>query len=303
MAGQNTKIVATDYNAIQSVINSVMGSGSGTTGWGQTVLSSQVAVNSKISVTQWNNLQTDLQNANAHITGSIGSLTTASTSVVIAEADRSAYQAMATYANSNQNGIPPANQASTQAVATGTKTVAWNGTLTHTVTITFASADNARYFFNSGSLILFSASLAGFSVSDGSYAKNLSWQTMLSNMGVIKLGLNNTTTTGSLTNIASSTGYMQLKANPGVNTLLGNRIISGAPYTPNQYDLYCSCNAGGTVLTFQAQFADLSTTGNPTYGTDENVSGTLTSLCQLYYASGSNVSVSAYLPVTTQSGP
>ena len=313
MAGQGTKIVATDYNTIQSIINNVMGQGSGTTGWGQTVLSSQVAVNSKITSTQWNNLQTDLQNAYQHITGGIGSLTTASSSIKIAESDRAAYLAMANYVNSNANSLSYSTQSSTTTLQTGVKTVAWNGTVTNTVTLTFLNVNYARFFFNSGSVIQFTASLNGFSTTDSSYQKDLSWQTLLTNMGTITFGLNGTSTTGTLNSVGSTYGYTYCAAHPGTNVNIAQKITSAPIYSPNQYDLYVQVDATGTQVTFQAQFQDLSTAssessqggGNPGYpqfAVDENVEGTLTSTCSAYYASG-NVSVSAYLPSSSQSGP
>ena len=313
MAGVGNKIVATDYNAIQSIINSVMGSGSGTSGWGQTVLSSQVAVNSKVTTTQRNNLQTDLQNAYQHITGGIGSLTTASTSIKIAESDRAAYLAMANYVNSNVNSIPPSGQASVQQLQQGVKSVAWNGTVTHTVTLNFLNVNYARYFFNSGGLIQFTAGLSGFSTSDNSYQKDLSWQTLLTNLGTISFGLNGTTCTGTPTTISGSTGYTYLAAHPGTPVTLVQKITSAPIYSPNQYDLTAQVDGTGTQITFQAMFEDQSTGptksgqggGNITYpqfAVDQNVEGTLTSTCSAYYASG-NVSVAAYLPSSTQSGP
>jgi urate oxidase len=69
MAGQNTLILATDYNLIQSKIASVMGEGSGTKGYGQTIASSQVGQFAKITTTQWNNLRTDILRARQHQTG------------------------------------------------------------------------------------------------------------------------------------------------------------------------------------------------------------------------------------------
>ena len=69
MSGINTLIIASDYNTIQSKIATVMGSGSGTVGYGQTVSSSQVGQYDKISVSQWNNLRDDIIRARQHQTG------------------------------------------------------------------------------------------------------------------------------------------------------------------------------------------------------------------------------------------
>jgi hypothetical protein len=71
-AGQGNKIEWTDYNAIQSVIAPVLGAtatGSGSTGYGQSVASSQVTQYAKITNTQWANLRTDILRARQHQTG------------------------------------------------------------------------------------------------------------------------------------------------------------------------------------------------------------------------------------------
>jgi len=69
MAGQNTQILATDYNFIQAKASSVLGTGSGDTGYGQTVLSSPVVFQEKITAEQWNELRTDILRAYWHRNG------------------------------------------------------------------------------------------------------------------------------------------------------------------------------------------------------------------------------------------
>jgi len=71
------KIAATDYNTIQGKIALVLGSGSGDYGYGQTVLSTSVSANARISMSQWANLRTDLLRARQHqIGGDVSSLLT-----------------------------------------------------------------------------------------------------------------------------------------------------------------------------------------------------------------------------------
>jgi hypothetical protein len=71
------KIAATDYNTIQGKIALVLGPGSGDYGYGQTVLSTSVSTSSRISMTQWANLRTDLLRARQHqIGGNLSSLLT-----------------------------------------------------------------------------------------------------------------------------------------------------------------------------------------------------------------------------------
>lgn len=69
MAGQNTLIIANDYNVIQSKIALVLGSGSGNKGYGQTLSSAQVGQFSTITVAQWSALRDDIARARQHQTG------------------------------------------------------------------------------------------------------------------------------------------------------------------------------------------------------------------------------------------
>jgi hypothetical protein len=62
-------ITAARYNTVQSRIGTILGTGSGTSGYGQTLSSSQVAVSSTVTVNQINNLITDMKKARQHQTG------------------------------------------------------------------------------------------------------------------------------------------------------------------------------------------------------------------------------------------
>lgn len=72
MSGQNTNILLTDYNSIQSSISSVLGVGGSpdsSYGYNQTVLSSPVSAYAAITATQWVNLQSDIIRTRRHQTG------------------------------------------------------------------------------------------------------------------------------------------------------------------------------------------------------------------------------------------
>lgn len=292
MAGQGTLILALDYNTIQSKIAQIMGVGSGNYGYNQQVLSSQTSVNQEITALQWQNLYNDLIKARGHQTGvnETGNLTYPTTSITIKESDRAAYQAYVNLIDSHRLDVPPSGQATLETYATGTRTQQWNGTVTHSVTITFASADTARSFFNAGGYLQFSAS----ETPDISNLKNNSWQTMLANMGYIRMNYNSTTNTGNSNGVTTtSIGYLNLTTSP---QLIFQKLTEQPTYSPNQYDIYANVNATGSQLVFSIQFADLSV------GTvDENVTGTLTSIVQGYRPTGTNVSVIA--PGVAQAGP
>lgn len=69
MAGVGNKILAADYNAIQSIAESVLGVGSGQYGYGQAVVSNQVLVGQPFYLNDWVALRSDLLKIGAHQTG------------------------------------------------------------------------------------------------------------------------------------------------------------------------------------------------------------------------------------------
>ena len=296
MAGQNSLILATDYNSIQSKVALVLGTGLETTGYGQPVLSSQVPIRSNITVAQWTNLKADLLKARQHQTGSdlISSLTLPTRSINITDADRLAYAQMADEITLASNRLikPPINQATREAlVPVQQRTSPWNGVITHSITVTFPNADAARYFFNTGSQIEFSAERFGGS----SNSKNNTWTSMFSSppssgMGVIAFNYNSTTNTG--TGVAStSIGWYQLLPE---DQLIFQKNAPAGDYADNKYFIFAK-RPQPNVLVFTIRFSDQSV-----QLIDEDVDGTLNSIVQVYRASGSNVSIPA--PAASTSG-
>jgi hypothetical protein len=297
-------ITALDYNYIQAIASSVLGTPSGTTGYNQTVLSSQISGSAiAITATQWNNLRTDIVNAYLH-QGSIGSLplptvptnTPAPTGLVNAS-DFSKYLAIANSIKANPLVIAASGQASLT-TNTYTRTTAWSGPLTQTFTLTWPSANATRGFFNSGGKFNFYGSLSGYQVTDPGYAKSVDWNTLLTNMKVITMNYNTTTCTGSYTSILGSTGFYQLTTS---DIVLFNKTTASPTYTNNSYTISARVNnvTTPTVLTFTIRFIDGAPI-DPTWGVDESVTGTLTSVAQVFYSTGN---VTATYPTIANSGP
>lgn len=69
MPGSGTKILASDFNTIQSLVQSVLGIGSGQYGYGQLVTSTQVRKGDPFKLLDWINLRSDLLKIGAHQTG------------------------------------------------------------------------------------------------------------------------------------------------------------------------------------------------------------------------------------------
>jgi hypothetical protein len=302
MAGQNTLILANDYNIIQSAISLVMGEGSGTTGYGQTLASSQVGQNAKITVNQWNNLRNDIVRCRQHQTGVTivnrapedpgyvagSDLPTASEASQIRESWRAAFLSVANDCNTNRLTAPPPASQATRADLFGqqVRTTVWNGRIQQTVVVTFDSANDARYFFNTGGQFEFSSDRSGGSAG----LKNTTWTTMLTNMGTIRFNYDATTCTG--TGITSTIGYYDITTS---DNLIFEKDAPTGSYTPNKYFIYARRNIAGNVITFTLHWWDDSAAPpslpDPGFGIDENVDGTLTSTVQTFRATGANVSV------------
>jgi hypothetical protein len=288
MAGQRTAIIANDYNVIQSKLSQVLGTGSGDFGYGQTVTSSQSIPQIPITAAKWNLLRDDLLKARQHQSGAdeSGNIPILTHASVIAEAYRSSINSMADLVTTNRLVIPPSNQATRDTILTSVRTTPWNNTLTHTVTVNFSSTAAARYFFNTGSSLDISASRTGGTVG----LKNSSWTTMLTNMGRISLRHSNSAVSGTGT-VSSSIGWTDLTT---VDQLLFVKYTETPTYTPNQYDIYVKSGVDTAQIIFTITFADLSGyIPDPPEGIDENINGTLTSIIEVYRASGNNVSVTS----------
>lgn len=368
------KIAASDYNTIQGKIALVLGSGSGDYGYGQTVRSTSVAANSKISMTQWSNLRTDLLRARQHqiggdqsalltdpainlnvtasdvsnnrytttntatlavglavtfngtvfggvvagttyyiaevvnstqftisaskggavfaLTTATGTMTIRFGGIKITEADRAAYNNLADTITTNRLIVPPAGEISLDnIVSPQQRAPGWNGVVQQTVTVTFADANAARYFFNSGSLIHFSSSLTGGSTTpDG---KDDTWRVILSSMGTIVFGYS-TTTANSGT--GSSYGWSNLTS---TQVQIFQKNVTGTTYYPNKFVILAS-KPTSSSLSFVLQWRDDNSPGG--WAVDEGVGGTISSSVQARRPSTSNVTVATPSGTTSSIG-
>jgi hypothetical protein len=291
MAGQNTLILASDYNLIQSKIASVMGEGSRTKGYGQTIASSQVGQFSKITASQWNNLRSDVLRARQHQTGQdmTSNVIVASASTTISDAQRAVLLNMAIDAENPVNSEgdlipvsppPPTELARTNLFNEQVRTQKWNGRITQTIDIVWPTANDARYFFNSGGNIEFSSS---FSPSVPGL-KGISWSTLLQNMGTFRFDWDRVYTTGSA--FTGTDGFYQLTTIP---IIIAQKETSSSAYIPNEYFITARVNSTlpneRRILTFVINWDDRSGSPpsfpDPGFGIDEDVEGTLTSRVQV----------------------
>jgi hypothetical protein len=151
-------IQATDYNGFVSTtsganVNNVWSTGSGDAGWGQSALATVSATNT-ITATQWASLVNTLTNMGAQTGTTITSRsapTAGQTIGILAALNTDLTNITANRQNAVANGTQFTGWTGTNSKTAGTSGSPW--TITFTNTVTWASADAARYFFNAGGRI------------------------------------------------------------------------------------------------------------------------------------------------------
>ena len=151
-------IQATDYNGFVSTtasanVNDVWATGASDKGWGQTGLTTVSATNT-VTATQWASLVNTLASMGSQTATTITSRTAPTAGTVIGIL--AAVNTDLTNVTTNRNNAAAVGTQYTAWTGTNSKTAATSGnpwTITFTNTVTFASADAMRYFFNGGGLI------------------------------------------------------------------------------------------------------------------------------------------------------
>ncbi len=281
-------ITAARYNNLQSRVATIMGIGSGDEGYGQSLNSSQVATNEKVTATHMSLLFDDLSAGRKHQTNLAPSdIALIVQTDVIEDSNTVNKKGVAQYESltttlENERFLIDVNQGTAEAGVQGQYTNPWDGQLDHIVNVSFTDGNHARHFFNSGGEIRFSANIAF----TGTEAKTINWATILSNMQTVKFNYTETSATGSGT--GSNIGYHDVTT---TYQTLFDKAGSGA-YTENHYIVEVKGNVAvdPDILTFRINFND-DDPQDPGTPTDETVKGTLTSIVTQFRATGVNVSV------------
>jgi hypothetical protein len=273
-------IEATDYNGFVNTssnnINKVWSTGTGDSGWGQTAIST-VSVGGTVTATQWATLVANLATAGQQTSSTLTSRTqpvAGNTIAILANVATDINTITQNRGNAAASGTTIGTFSGTTSKTTATGSppaAAWTITFTHTVT--FPSADQARYFFNAGGLvkIMFGKSSTGTD-------HDPDWNTFAGQCGNIFLGgyvasqtaniagVSYTGTTriggtgGTQTTLATTTGFYQLGTNATTIFQLNNVT---APYEPEFIRVQASVNSNTTptVLTLTTVWSDDGTSG------------------------------------------
>lgn len=237
-------------------VAALIGVGYGSRGYGvtTTTLPSVIGNTSVVTATVWNNLRSAMGVINTH-TGANLTLqpVVATGGLIVANDGRpllSNVPALISTLDSNRFDLAP-GQTATSNVLTSTKTVSWTNSVFHEFTVIFSVEDQARYFFNTGGKIQFTASR-----SDGTPGGvNDALTAMLSAMGNVFVSA--TTAGHSGVGTAFPIGYYNLtNTYQTVFTATGSGAYPDISYTVlARRENFTGVNGGnGSLVRFRALF-------------------------------------------------
>lgn len=279
-------IVATDYNGFVSTnaganVNDIWSTGSSDKGYGQSALST-VSVAATITATQWATLNSTISTIASHQGTTITSRanpTAGSTIEILAALNTDLTNCTTNRGNAVASGAQYTTFSGTtsKTTATGSGDAAWTITFTHT--ITWASADAARYFFNAGGRIKWETSktstgndgdaewndLANTLVGDIYITGGTATQTIAggSYTGTTKSG-----GTGTPNVLATTTGWYDLTTS---DTTIYRQYADTAPYTGQYIQINAKTAGTGTQLVLTTTWHDPG--GDPAPGGNNVISG------------------------------
>jgi hypothetical protein len=274
-------IAASDYIAIQNNAESLLGTGIGSRGYGQTVFSSDVFTGNTITKAQWDLLRYDITNIRVHQDGTLPPIITVNIGDPIgysAGSPNTNYNTLIETAIANRFNIA-INQSVLSAAASATYSSSWTSSATATLTATFSTADQARYFFNSGGKLRITSTLSG----GGSTPQNNAWINFLNSAGTQEFGA----ATNPFVNFYTLTNSYQIFYQGSLTT----------PYSANNYRLEARSNVANnssgtaTVVELKITLIDdhVGISGSP-----DSVDGTLNISVVELKASGSLIPTGSF---------
>lgn len=285
-------IQATDYNGFVSTTaganaNDIWATGSTDKGYGQTALST-VSAAGTITATQWAGLVNNIASMASHQGTTITSRTAPVAGDLIqiladVNTDLTAITGARGNAAASGTEITTFSGTTSKTSATGSGSTPWTITFTHT--ITFASANAQRYFWNAGGIMRLRVSktstgtvadpewndLAGVLMQEIRMVGrvNSANQTIA---GTVYTGVNKTAGTGTPTVHATTTGFYTLTTS---DTNLYQQFADTSPYTGQNILVKAKTAGSGTELVVTTVWTDPG--GSGAGSTDDITGGTATS--------------------------
>jgi hypothetical protein len=248
-------ILASHYSSFRGDFNTNWGTGSGDQGYGQSNTIADVSIGDTVTATQWSTLLARETTAAAHQGTSLTSITSPSAGDTISAF--TALTANTALINTNRLNIDSGNY--TDTTSTGSGAGSWTVTTIHEYTLTFASADAVRYYYNAGG----STRLSFAKSTSTSNTKNTEWTALATACGTIIFAAQGTTKSGGSGTpgtIATTIGYYDMTTS--YQTIF-KQFEGTSPYTAS-YILVESKSNGvqgsnadvGEVVTMKITWAD-----------------------------------------------
>lgn len=207
---KHKKVSSADYGSLVTRVANILGTGAADKGYGQTLTATPVAAGSKVTAAQWEALRSDLNTLRKHQQGTAfdtSALPAAVSLNKLTDEFVNLYDAAITNVDTNSDLAAASEMLTANLGSEFTNSVQWGSNaadlLTLTQTFTFPTANDARYFFNSGGQLRVALSHANMTGSNNVY-----WHEILSKVGAVVVGGKSTTRTGVGT--GSAIGYHQL---------------------------------------------------------------------------------------------
>ena len=178
-----------DYNSIRNKVIAVLGTGSGSSGYGQAarLQSSAVADGNTVTATQWSNLRFDIYNCLVHQNGTIPSIVSINTGDTIrygAGHPNNSYDTLANTVTSNRFNLGSGQFVTENLASSSSGDVTWNSQIYVDITYTFSTAETARFFFNSGGQLRVTSTFAKSVTKD----QTTSWENLITATGTRGFG-------------------------------------------------------------------------------------------------------------------
>lgn len=279
-------IQATDYNGFADTtaggnVNVIWGTGTSDAGYGQSTTLATVSASGTVTATQWAGLVNRISSIASHQGTTIASRTApvaGNTIAVLAAVQTDLNSCYSSRGNAAGTGSQYTawTGTSSKTSATGSGSDPWTITFTHTVT--WASANAARYFFNAGGRIKWESS----KTSTGTEADD-EWNNLATTIcgdiyitgGTSTQTINGTAYTGTTisggtgtpSTLATTTGWYDLGTS---DTLIYQQYSPTSPYTGQYIAINAKTAGSGTQLVLTTTWVD---PGGSGAGSTDAISG------------------------------
>jgi hypothetical protein len=279
---QGDQIDDSNYNTLQDKVQLLLGTGTGSRGYGQVLQTADVFAGNVVTAAQWTALRNDILSVRVHQDGNPPpALISITKGAPVDFGIIPNFDNILTAADFNRFSIA-AGQSTVSQKASQNTSATWSAQAQATLTVTFGTSDIGRYFFNSGGKIRILATRTGGSTS----AQNNAWTNFLANTGIVPFGAVNIGTV----NYYNLTDVYQVYYQGSLST----------PYTANYFRLEAKTdvadNSNGTAtqldirITLKDDYVDPDVPAGYPAGTNPpsgTVDGTLSFVVEELKASGS----------------